>query len=367
MAHYLTLAGRRTAIVNLDPANEHPPYAPAVDVGDLVSLEGVMREHGLGPNGGKGRIGGERGERARATGTHTHHAQQRLTIATPCIPPQTKTTGLIFCLDVLAANLDWLGSALAPLAESGAYVLFDLPGQTELFTGHPALRRVIDALTSGKGMGWEEEKTARSSPQQPPPPSSPAWRLVAVHLLDSVLCTDPAKYLAGCLDALGAMLHLELPHINVLSKVDRLRSYGRLAFDLSAYARCDRLGAVAAAITAGSGVRGRGPSWGARHARLTAALADCVEDYALLRFQPCAIEDEATVGRLAAEADRAAGWVPHPGAGVEGTGRDGALPLGVGDGDPDEFLEVMAVKYGLPALDDEWDGDSSGGGQEEEG
>ena len=222
------------------------------------------------------------------------------------------------------------------------------------------MRKVVDALTGGKRMGAEAAGQAPTGPPAPPPA---AWRLVAVHLLDSVLCTDPSKYLAGCLDALGAMLHLELPHINILSKVDCLRNYGRLAFGLPFYCRVERLEAVAAAITAGGGARGRGPAWGARHARLTASLAECVQDYALLRFHPCAIEDEATVGRLAAAADRAAGWVPHAGAGVDGTERDGALPPGVGEGDDDAFLEVVDVKYGCQALDDEW----GGGGEDEDG
>lgn len=258
-------------------------------------------------------------------------------------------------MDYLAANLDWLAARLAPLADSQTYVLFDLPGQCELFTMHPALRTVVDALTSGKG-GVEKGGTDGSSPVV-------AWRLVAVHLLDAVLCTDPAKYLAGCLDALGAMLHLELPHINALSKVDLLRSYGPLAFDLGFYARpAGNPARLAAAITSGkAGGAGstRGPAWGARHARLTASLAECVDDYALLRFHPLAVEDEATVGRLAAAVDAAAGWVPHDGAGLPDTHRDGALPPGVGEGDEDAFLDAVAAKYGLEAdeLEDEEDVD----------
>lgn len=260
-------------------------------------------------------------------------------------------------MDFLASNLDWLQSRLAPLVESSTYVLFDLPGQCELFTGHPALRSVVDALTSGKG-GVKAEEGGDSAAGAPPPAT---WRLVAVHLLDAVLCTDPAKYLAGCLDALGAMLHLELPHLNALSKIDLLRSYGPLPFDLSFYAQPADPARLAAAITSGGGggARGasisRGPAWGARHARLTSALAESVDDYALLRFHPLAVEDEATVGRLAAAADAAAGWVRHAGAGLPGTHCDGALPPGVGEGDEDAFLEAVAAKYGLEVAEDEED------------
>ena len=52
MQQYLTLLGRKVAVINLDPANDVLPYECAVDVRDLVSLEEVQEETGLGPNGG---------------------------------------------------------------------------------------------------------------------------------------------------------------------------------------------------------------------------------------------------------------------------------------------------------------------------
>jgi GTPase SAR1 family protein len=52
MQQYLGLLGRKVAVVNLDPANDALPYECAVDVRELVSLEEVQEETGLGPNGG---------------------------------------------------------------------------------------------------------------------------------------------------------------------------------------------------------------------------------------------------------------------------------------------------------------------------
>ena len=52
MQQYLTALGRKVAVINLDPANDTLPYEHAVNVMDLVSLEEVMKETGLGPNGG---------------------------------------------------------------------------------------------------------------------------------------------------------------------------------------------------------------------------------------------------------------------------------------------------------------------------
>jgi hypothetical protein len=55
-----------------------------------------------------------------------------------------------------------------------------------------------------------------------------SMQLAAVHLVDSHLCSDPGKYISALLLSLTTMLHLELPHINVLSKMDLIESYGKL-------------------------------------------------------------------------------------------------------------------------------------------
>jgi GTPase SAR1 family protein len=52
MLQFLQGLKRRVVLVNLDPANDVLPYIPDVDVRDLVSLDAVMDEFKLGPNGG---------------------------------------------------------------------------------------------------------------------------------------------------------------------------------------------------------------------------------------------------------------------------------------------------------------------------
>ena len=53
-------------------------------------------------------------------------------------------------------------------------------------------------------------------------------QLTAVHLVDAHLCSDPGKYISALLLSLSTMIHLELPHINVLSKIDLIENYGKL-------------------------------------------------------------------------------------------------------------------------------------------
>ena len=55
MSQYLTAIGRRNLVINLDPANDANdlPYPVGFDVmRELVRLDRVAEEHGLGPNGG---------------------------------------------------------------------------------------------------------------------------------------------------------------------------------------------------------------------------------------------------------------------------------------------------------------------------
>lgn len=46
------------------------------------------------------------------------------------------------------------------------------------------------------------------------------FNVCGVYLLDATFVTDAAKLISGNLMALAAMVHLELPHVNVLSKCD---------------------------------------------------------------------------------------------------------------------------------------------------
>ncbi|GBF89287.1 GPN-loop GTPase [Raphidocelis subcapitata] len=233
-AQLLAAGGRRLALVNLDPANDQLPYTPAVDVSELVCLESVMEELGLGPNG-----------------------------------------GLVYCIEFLEANLDWLAERLAPLEAEGAYFIFDCPGQVELFTQHDSLRRVLAALAAR------------------------GHRLAAVHLVDSHLCTEPAKYIAALLLSLGAMLHLELPHINVLSKVDLLRQYGGLDFSLDYYTEVQDLSYLVGSMG--------NDAFSARHRRLSSELCELVSDFGLLSFLPLAIEDKQSLQAVLHAVDKANG------------------------------------------------------------
>ena len=51
MHQFLSAIGRKSSVINLDPGNDHTSYSCALDVRSLITLEEIMDEDDLGPNG----------------------------------------------------------------------------------------------------------------------------------------------------------------------------------------------------------------------------------------------------------------------------------------------------------------------------
>lgn len=100
---FLGAIGRACSVVNLDPANDRTNYPCAIDIRDLVKLEEAMADDKLGPNG-----------------------------------------AMLYALEALESNFEWLEEGLKELDQD--YVLFDCPGQVELYTHHESLRKIIFKL-----------------------------------------------------------------------------------------------------------------------------------------------------------------------------------------------------------------------------
>ncbi|KAH0544108.1 hypothetical protein FGG08_001726 [Glutinoglossum americanum] len=160
LIQYLRNNKRSCFYVNLDPAAEEFAYEPDLDIKDLISLEDVMEDMGLGPNG-----------------------------------------GLVYCFEFLLENLDFLTEPLDPLTEE-YLIIFDMPGQIELYTHIPILPTLIKHLTRTGALNIS---------------------LCATYLLESTFVIDRAKYFAGTLSAMSAMIMLEIPHVNILTKMDLVK------------------------------------------------------------------------------------------------------------------------------------------------
>jgi hypothetical protein len=106
--------------------------------------------------------------------------------------------------------------------------------------------------------------------------------LAAVNLTDAFHVTDASKYVAILLLSLRTMLQLELPHINVLSKIDFITSYGDLPFNLDFYTEVQDLSYLQYELE-------KDPR-SSKYAELNKAICDIVEDFSLVGFQTLCVE-----------------------------------------------------------------------------
>jgi len=218
---------RRVHVINLDPAAETFEYEPTVDVRELISLNDAMDDEELkfGPNG-----------------------------------------GLVFCMEFLLENMDWLEEQIG--GQDGRmdddYYLFDCPGQIELYTHMKVMRRFVDILQT-----WN-------------------FRLCGVFLVDSHFMVDGATFLSGTMAALSVMVNLELPAVNVLSKMDLLGTQARKQLD-------DFLHPNTRDLTSSSMSH---HSFNEKYQALTESLGKVLDDYSLVKYFPLDITDEDNISDL---------------------------------------------------------------------
>jgi GTPase SAR1 family protein len=103
-------------------------------------------------------------------------------------------------------NTEWLSEAVSHGADE-EYLLFDCPGQIELYTHMTIFQELLEMLHS-----WD-------------------IRVCGVFLLDSQFMVDGAKFLSGTTTALSVMINLQIPHVNVLSKIDLLSKSAKKQLD----------------------------------------------------------------------------------------------------------------------------------------
>ncbi|ABW98080.1 fet5 (nucleomorph) [Hemiselmis andersenii] len=150
----LTNLKNSVTMINLDPSIENLEYPDSIDIRDLIKIEDVMEEFSLGPNG-----------------------------------------GLIFCMEYFMDNLAWFDNQMDLKEKTN--LIFDLPGQIELYTHCSLIRDFANYL----------KKTTEIS-------------LYSIFLLDCQFIGDLGKFFGGTITALCCMLSLEIPHFNILTKID---------------------------------------------------------------------------------------------------------------------------------------------------
>lgn len=154
LAEYGLTVGRVFKLANLDPANIDERTSYILDIREYVTVDEVQESTDLGPNG-----------------------------------------GLVLTLEEFSINIQ--DFEIEDVYND--YVIFDCPGQLELFTHSNAICNIVKQIEKHSSVA-------------------------AVYLMESQFLMDTNKYLHGCLTALIAMAKLELPHMNILTKTDMMDS-----------------------------------------------------------------------------------------------------------------------------------------------
>lgn len=228
LAKHGQITRRGIQVVNLDPAAEYFDYEVLADIRELINLEDAMEDESLhfGPNG-----------------------------------------GLVFCMEYFVQNMDWLEEQLGQVEDD--YILFDCPGQIELYTHLNVMRQLVDVLQN-----WN-------------------FRVCGIFILDSQFMVETTKFFSGTLTALSAMVNLEIPHVNVLSKMDLLNKKARR--QMERYLEPDIY-----LLDEESNQK-----WSKKYRLLSETIAKLIDDYSLVRFMPLDINDEDSIENLMLTIDNA--------------------------------------------------------------
>ncbi|KAJ5378945.1 GPN-loop GTPase 3 [Penicillium cosmopolitanum] len=223
LIQHLQSTRRSCFYVNLDPAAENFTYQPDLDIRELITLEDVMEELGLGPNG-----------------------------------------GLIYCFEFLLQNLEFLSESPRPIK-----------------------RRIPHHLRHARV------------------PLN--INLCAAYLLESTFVIDKAKFFAGTLSAMSAMLMLEIPHVNILSKMDQVkdmvsrREFRRFAnVDIQLLQNDEEDPAVTADPMAKDALMS-----GGSFKQLNRAVGQLIDDFSMVSFLQLDVSDEDSVSGILSHIDDA--------------------------------------------------------------
>lgn len=100
------------------------------------------------------------------------------------------------------------------------------------------------------------------------------------------------------------MIQMDMPHVNVLSKIDKIAAYDELPFNLDYYTDVDELTHLTPYLEAESPAM-RSNKFG----KLNEAVAHMIEDYGLVRYEVLAVENKKSMMHLLRVIDRAGGYV----------------------------------------------------------
>jgi len=171
-------------------------------------------------------------------------------------------------MEYLEENLeDWLHEQLGGYGDDD-YLFFDCPGQIELYSHLSVFQSLVQYL---KGEGWN---------------------VGCIYCVDAQFTEDSSKYISGCLSALSAMIQLELPHLNVMTKIDLVQDPSALEHGFIFPDRASLLQTLDQHTSD-------------KYRSLNAAIVGLLDNYSMVAFVPLDVTDEESIESCMLQADMA--------------------------------------------------------------
>eukprot|EP00750_Incisomonas_marina_P032163 INCI8925.1.p1 GENE.INCI8925.1~~INCI8925.1.p1 ORF type:complete len:297 (+),score=48.14 INCI8925.1:66-893(+) len=228
--HFETIGRRRAFIINLDPAVDTVAYEPDIDIRELISVDDVMEELNFGPNG-----------------------------------------ALVFCLEYLTSNMDWLQEKLDDYPEDEIYFIIDCPGQIELYTHLRPINVVLEEFKSRE------------------------YACCSLCLVDSTFVTETPKFISASMMTLAMMVQLELPHTSAITKIDLVNPAER--------EKLEEYVAPSGRALAYDIHEANLSSHSPRFRSLNSAIGEMLDEYSLVSFIPISVKDRDSLDRLTRHVD----------------------------------------------------------------
>ena len=168
MREHYEMLKRPAYCINFDPACEDFKYEPIIDIRDLISLDDVT----------------DPAENLR-------------------LGPNG---GLVYCMEFFSKNMEWLDEVLSESTGEDDVIFIDCPGQIELYTHLDVFSLIIKKFEYHN------------------------FKIATVFCLDAQFLTDCDKFMGGVLAALSCMVKIELPHLNVMTKIGLIIKIRRYFF-----------------------------------------------------------------------------------------------------------------------------------------
>ncbi|KAJ5073841.1 gpn-loop gtpase 3 [Anaeramoeba ignava] len=104
--------------------------------------------------------------------------------------------GLVFCMEYFINNIEWFKKQIGEFEDD--YLIIDCPGQIELYSHFSLMTKLIQEMQN-----WN-------------------YTVCGVYIIDCHFILEPYKFISGMLACLSSMIQLEIPFVNVISKMDLL-------------------------------------------------------------------------------------------------------------------------------------------------